>query len=195
MQVKDSAGKTLYDRGVPLEFSSDDGTKSIGQFAIPSKGLNIYVIGPASGQVDPDIKAGQIQLEIHKTGTKDPIATEIISQGQPTTVAGQHFTFERTRQFTGLIVARDHGAIVVWIGSGLLVLGLVMVFFFPHRRVWVRIRTSAGGGSQILCAATMRRDPAFEPRFHELVTDIQLAANSSNDTPSTTSSTTQSKAE
>ncbi len=187
MQVKDSAGNTLYDRGVPLEFSSDDGTHSVGQFAIPAKGLSIYVISAASGQVDPNIKAGQIQLEIHKVGTKNPIATEVISQGKPTTIAGQQFTFERTRQFTGLIVARDHGAVVVWIGSALLVLGLVMVFFFPHRRVWVRIRKSPGGGSQILCAATMRRDPAFEPRFHELVTDIQLAANSSSTTPSTTS--------
>jgi cytochrome c biogenesis protein len=190
MQVKDSAGKTLYDRGVPLEFSSDDGTHSVGQFAIPTKGLSIYVIGAASGQVDPNIRAGEIQLEIHKAGTEDPIATEVISQGKPTTIAGQQFTFERTQQFTGLIVARDHGAVIVWIGSTLLVMGLVMVFFFPHRRVWVRIRTSPGGGSQVMCAATMRRDPAFEPRFNELVTDIQLAANSSSTTPSTTPSTT-----
>jgi cytochrome c biogenesis protein len=190
MQVKDSAGKTLYNQGVPLEFTSDDGTHSIGQFAIPAKGLSIYVIGAASGQVDPNIQAGQIQLEIHQAGTKDPIATEVISQGKPTTIAGQQYTFERTRQFTGLIVARDRGADIVWVGSTLLVLGIVMVFFFPHRRVWVRIRTSPEGGSQILCAATMRRDPAFEPRFAELVTDIQLAANSSSTSSSTTPSTT-----
>jgi cytochrome c biogenesis protein len=190
MHVEDGAGKTLYDRGVALQFTSDDGTHSVGQFTIPAKGLTIYVIGAASGQVDPNIKAGQMELEIHQAGTQDPIDTEVVSQGKPTTIAGVQYTFERTRQFTGLIVARDRGADIVWVGSTLLVLGIVMVFFFPHRRVWVRIRTSPGGGSQILCAATMRRDPAFEPRFHELVTDIQLAANSTSTTPSTTPSTT-----
>jgi cytochrome c biogenesis protein len=190
MQVKDSAGKTLYDSGVALAFQSDDGTHSVGQFAIPAKGLTIYVIGAASGQVDPNIKAGQVQLEIHQAGTKDPIATEVVSQGKPATIAGEQYTFQRTQQFTGLIVARDRGAIIVWIGSALLVLGLVMVFFFPHRRVWVRIRTSPSGGSRILCAATMRRDPAFEPRFQQLVTDIELGANPSSDIPNTNPSTT-----
>jgi cytochrome c biogenesis protein len=67
------------------------------------------------------------------------------------------------------------------VGSALLVLGLILVFFFPHRRVWVRIRKTSGG-SEILCASTMKRDVAFEPRFHQLVTDIQLAGTPSNTT-------------
>lgn len=173
MQVKDNAGATLYDRGVPLAYASDDGTHSIGQFAIPSKRLSIYVITAASGQVDPNIKAGQVQLEIHRDGTDNPIATEVISQGEPTTIAGQQFTFKRTQQFTGLIVARDRGALIVWIGSTLFVIGLVLVFFFPHRRVWVRAQASSDGRTRLQVAAMMRRDPAFEPRFHQIVADVE----------------------
>jgi len=71
--------------------------------------------------------------------------------------------------------ARLPGAPFVWVGSTLLVLGLLMVFFFPHRRVWVRIRKTSGG-SEVLCASTMKRDLAFKPQFHQLIADIQLAA-------------------
>jgi cytochrome c biogenesis protein len=173
MKVKDAAGKTLFGDAVPLVWSSDDGQHSIGKFDIKGKGLSVYVIDVASGKVDPNIKAGQVQLEVHQDGKNDPIATEVVDQGKPTTIAGLSYTFERPRQFTGLTVAHDPGANFVWVGSTMLVLGLFLVFFFPHRRVWVRVR-KATGGTEILCASTMKRDVAFEPQFHQLVTDIQL---------------------
>jgi len=181
MKVTDAAGKTLYADAAPLQWQSDDGTHSIGQFDMKSKGLSVYVIVAASGRPDPNIKAGQVQLEVHKDGTDAPIATQVVDQGKPTTIADVTYTFERTRQFTGLIVARDPGAMWVWVGSTLLVLGLFLVFFFPHRRVWVRIRKTSGG-TEILCASTMKRDVAFEPQFHQLVTDIQLAGTPSSTT-------------
>jgi cytochrome c biogenesis protein len=186
MQVKDAKGATLYDRGVPMAYASDDGSHSIGQFAIPSKRLSVYVITAASGQVDPNIKAGQVQLEIHRDGVDDPIATEVISMGKPATIAGQQYTFERTEQFTGLIVSRDRGAMIVWVGSTLFVIGLVLVFFFPHRRVWVRVRSTPDGGSNVRVAATMRRDPAFEPKFHQMVADLE-----SRVTPTGTTTTSE----
>jgi cytochrome c biogenesis protein len=180
MKVTDAAGKAVYSQAVPLAFTSDDGTHSIGQFT-PSKALNVYVIGAASGKPDPNIKAGQMQLEIHQNGATDPIATQVVDEGKPATIAGLTYTFERTRQFTGLIVARDPGVDFVWVGSALLVTGLFLVFFFPHRRMWMRVRKTAGG-SEILCASTMKRDVAFKPQFNQLITDIQLAGTPSSTT-------------
>jgi cytochrome c biogenesis protein len=181
MTVTDAAGKTLYGQAVPLAYTSDDGTHSIGQFTIPAKALTVYVISAASGKPDPNIKAGQMQLEIHQNNVKDPIATQVVDQGKPATIAGLSYTFDRTRQFTGLIVAQDPGVNFVWIGSTLLVIGLFLVFFFPHRRIWVRIRKTSGG-SEILCASTMKRDLAFKPQFNQLITDIQLAGTPSGTT-------------
>jgi cytochrome c biogenesis protein len=181
MQVKDSAGKTIYSDAVALAFQSDDGTHSIGQFDMKAKGLSVYVITAASGKPDPQIKAGQIQLEIHQDGKNDPIATQVVDQGKPTTIAGVSYTFQRTVAFTGLTVAHDPGANFVWLGSALLVCGLFLVFFFPHRRIWLRVRKTSGG-SEILCASTMKRDAAFTPQFNQLVTDIQLAGTPSSTT-------------
>jgi cytochrome c biogenesis protein len=195
MLVKDSAGKTIYSNAAPLTFTSNDGKHSIGEFAIPGKaGISVYVISAASGQPDPNIRAGQMQLEVDQTGQSAPLGTVVVNQGTPTTIAGLSYTFQRTRPFTGLIVAHDPGVNFVWVGSALLVIGLFLVFFFPHRRLWVRVRKTSGG-SELLFASTMRRDTAFEPQFHQLVTDIQLAGSppSTTDTQlaGTPSSTTQ----
>jgi len=174
VKVTDGAGKTLYHDAAALQYQSDDGNHSIGKFDIKGKGLTVYVIDVASGKTDPNIRAGQLQLEVDQAGIEEPIGTQVVNQGTPTTIAGLTYTFERTRQYTGLIVAHDPGAPFVWVGSTLLVLGLFMVFFFPHRRVWVRIRKTTGG-SEVLCASTAKRDLAFKPQFHQIVTDIQLA--------------------
>jgi cytochrome c biogenesis protein len=181
MQVKDSAGKSMYNDAVPLAFTSTDGKHSIGQFTLAGKKQTVEVVLPASGEVDPNIKAGQVQVNVYQDVNKPSIDSQIVDQGKPTTIAGASYTFERTRQYTGLIVAHDPGAMFVWVGSALLVIGLFLVFFFPHRRVWVRVRKTAAG-SQILFASTMKRDVAFEPQFRQLVTDIQLAGSPSSTT-------------
>ncbi len=181
MKVTNSVGTTLYREAVPLVWTSDDGSKSIGQFIVKGKKLAVEIVVPASGKVDPTIKAGQVEVNVFQDGTKGAIATQVVDQNKATTLAGLTYTFERTRQFTGLIVAHDPGVPFVWVGSTLLVLGLYLVFFFPHRRIWARIRRTPGG-SEVLCASTLNRDMAFTPKFHQLVTEIELAG-----TPSGTS--------
>ena len=181
MKVTDATGKTVYGQAVPLGFTSEDGSHSIGQFKLPANGLTVEVVSAASGKPDPKIKAGQVQVNVYKDGTNASIASQVVDQGKATPIAGLTYTFERTLQFTGLQVARDPGANFVWVGSTLLVLGLFLVFFFPHRRIWVRIRKTSGG-SEILCASTMKRDVAFKPQFNQLITDIQLAGTPSSTT-------------
>jgi cytochrome c biogenesis protein len=174
--VKDNLGATLYSQGVPLRWSSSDGTKAIGQFDIPSKGYTVYVIGAASGRVDPTIAAGQMQLEIYDTASASntPVAIQVVTQGQPATIAGLDFTFERERQFTGLIVARDPGAPFVWAGALFLVLGVALVFFFPNRRIWARAR-AASEGSLVEIGALTRHDVMFEAGFGSLVDNVKVA--------------------
>ena len=181
IQVKDSAGKTIYGDAVALTFTSDDGAHSIGQFRIKAKGLTVEVAVAASGKPDPKIKAGQAEITVFQNGATTSDASQVVDQGKPATIAGASYTFQRTLPYTGLIVAHDPGANFVWVGSVLLVCGLFLVFFFPHRRIWVRVRKTSGG-SEILCASTMKHDAAFTPQFNQLVTDIQLAGTPSSTT-------------
>jgi cytochrome c biogenesis protein len=174
MKVIDSDGKVLYSDATPLSWTSDDGEHSIGQFNLPAKKQVVEIVVAASGKTDPNIKAGQVEVNVFQDGTKAAVASQVVDQSKPVTLAGLSYTFERTRQFTGLIVAKDPGMNIVWVGSALLTIGLYLVFFFPHRRMWVRIRKTTGG-SEILCASPMKRDLAFKPQFNQLITDIQFA--------------------
>lgn len=185
MRATDGQGRELFAGSVPMLWQSNDGRHSIGRFTVADKGLTVYVVTAASGEVDPGIPAGTVQLEIYGAQSQEtPVATEVVSQGKPATVGGVNYTFERTRQFTGLIVSRDPGTTFVWIGCAFMVLGIFLVLTFPHRRLWVRVRETSSG-SEIRCAAsrgeTAHRDTAYEASFQQLVDDIQLAA----DRPST----------
>jgi cytochrome c biogenesis protein len=175
MKVVDGSGKVVFDEGVPLEWGSNDGTHQVGELTLPEAGLTVYVIGAASGEVDPQIRPGQMQLEVYRTGSENtPVATQIVTQGQPATIAGLEFTFVRERQFTGLIVARDPGAVFVWLGAIFLVGGTALVFFFPNRRAWALIRRGPGG-TAVRVGAIVRHDVAFEADFERLTHEINLA--------------------
>src|SRR5512141_852999 len=105
MAVTDASGASLYEGGVPLLWSSDDDSRRIGQMTLAAQNLMVYVVGAASGRVDPNIRAGQMQVEIYRGGEEQPFAIEILTQGQPLAIEGLTYTFQREQQFTGLIVA------------------------------------------------------------------------------------------
>jgi ResB protein required for cytochrome c biosynthesis len=179
MVVADSSGKTVFDGGVPLQWGSTDKNRRIGTFDVPGANLSVYVVGVASGETDPQIKPGQMQLEVYP-GEGQPsaaLATRVVTQGEPAQLAGYTFTFSRERQFTGLIVARDPGTVLIWIGTTLLVVGSAMVFLFQQRRIWLLIRRTPGG-SVVRLGTTTRHDAAFASDFRRLVDETQLAIDS-----------------
>jgi cytochrome c biogenesis protein len=188
IRVQGAKGKVLFDQGVPLLWGSDDQRHRIGRFTLPGQALSVFVVGAASGLVDPAIAAGQMQLEVYKTGEDAPVATQVLSQGKPVQIAGLGFTFVREQQFTGLAVAHDPGSWLIWVGSTLLVIGMCVVFFFPHRRVRAVIRRTPDGSATTV-AAQWRRDAAFEPEFRKLVGDIELAVTGTSTTKTKTSTT------
>jgi cytochrome c biogenesis protein len=84
------------------------------------------------------------------------------------------FTFEgvTSREYTGLQVTKDPGVWVVWIGSGLMIFGLILSFFFSHQRVWVRI-SKESGGEIVLAGSANKNRIAFEKTFSQLVDEVR----------------------
>ncbi len=77
-----------------------------------------------------------------------------------------------SREYTGLQVTKDPGVWVVWVGCGLMILGLIVSFFFSHQRVWVRI-PKGPGGETVLAGSTNKNRVGFEKTFGELVHEIR----------------------
>ena len=167
-------GAAVFGQTVPLEYQSSDGQKTYNRIEVPAAGHTVYVIQAASGKSVRDLPPGSLGLEVHPAGGAQP-TFQVLGQGQSAVIDGVTYTFDRNRQYTGLIVSRDPGAVVVWLGSALLMAGSVLVFFFPHRRVWVRVRQTEDAAASVLMAAPLKRDPAFEPLFADLVHRLTAA--------------------
>lgn len=173
MRVKDASGSVIYSAGVPLLWGSKDETERVGQFDLPTQGLQVFVVSAASGKVSPTIKPGQAQVELYKAGSGTPVDLKVIDQGKPATIGGLEVTFEREHQFTGLIVAKDPGVPFVWGGSLLLVLGVCLVFFFPYRRAWASLTPRDDGTTLARVGAVVGHDAAFGTDFAAIVDDLR----------------------
>jgi cytochrome c biogenesis protein len=52
--------------------------------------------------------------------------------------------------WTGLEVSKDPGANIVWIGSVIMIIGLIIAFFISHHRTWVRLEKEEERENRIL---------------------------------------------
>ena len=62
-----------------------------------------------------------------------------LKQGETATVGGYEYTFLDQKPFVGVEVKKDRGELLVWIGSGMLVLGLCLTLWLPRRRLWAKV--------------------------------------------------------
>ncbi|MFQ5518991.1 MAG: cytochrome c biogenesis protein ResB, partial [Mariprofundus sp.] len=74
--------------------------------------------------------------------------------------------------YTGLQLAKDPGMNIVWVASTLLVIGLCIMFYLPHRKLWLVIRPENGGTHITLAGLTNRNHLAFKQSFNDLFTKL-----------------------
>lgn len=163
--------QVLFAEGVPLQWTSRDGTNSLGRFELPRQNLEVIVVTPASGRSGSSIPPGEAVFEVYPAESNQPLAVLPAAQGAPVEAGGLEFTFEREIQFTGITVRSDPGTNWVWVGSALMVLGMFMTFVLRHRRVWVRI-TPDGDGTRVRLGSSEKVDALYEREFARLASEI-----------------------
>ena len=85
--------------------------------------------------------------------------------------------------FTGLEVSHEPGQWAVWAGVVLMGLGLALVFYFVHTRVWaVPVRDGRGRPMMWIGGTANKNKDVFEQRFRELVKEIESEAKISLET-------------
>ncbi|MEW6594177.1 MAG: cytochrome c biogenesis protein ResB [Thermodesulfobacteriota bacterium] len=79
---------------------------------------------------------------------------------------GQEYLFSLKQMYaTGLQVAKDPGVWVVYIGCGLMLIGLYVAFFLSHQRLWVYIQPEGGTSRVLLCGTSNKNRLGFERNF------------------------------
>jgi cytochrome c biogenesis protein len=173
MTVKDKAGATIFSGGVPLAWTANNGGNKVGSLTLAGQTVTAWIVA-TTGPKDPDVKPGQVAVELYKSDTGDAVIQKSIDLGVPTTIEGMSFTFERETKFTGLAVANDPGTPIVWVGTIFLIVGFMIRLYVPYRRVW-GLLIARPGGSSLSIAAVGRRDSSLDAEFTSLVTDIREA--------------------
>jgi len=74
--------------------------------------------------------------------------------------------------YTGLQLARDPGMNIVWVGSALLVIGMCIMFYMPHRKLWLVIRTNGKQSEVRFVGMANRNEMAFASAFNDIFTKI-----------------------
>jgi cytochrome c biogenesis protein len=78
------------------------------------------------------------------------------------------------KDFTVLQVAKDPGIGVVWVGCALLIVGTIVAFFIPHRRLWVYISREKGKPRHVFLGGnTHRNRVSFEREFAEMIDHLE----------------------
>ena len=91
--------------------------------------------------------------------------------GTPITVKrpSANYSFEIKGRFaTGLQVAKDPGVWWVYVGCSIMILGLMVVFFLSHRRLWVWVRAEGKGSVIVLSGNANKNKAAFEKDLEKL---------------------------
>jgi cytochrome c biogenesis protein len=156
--------QTLKDLGLKLQL-----TDFVADFGFDPKDRRVY-----SKSVEPENPA--IKLAI--TESNRLVSAPWIFYNYPDLfeIQGSKYKFELTgylpKKFTGLQITKDPGVIIVWIGSTLLVVGVMLSAMIYHRRVWAKIVPTSAGSTVYLGGTAYKGQIDFDREFQRLVESI-----------------------
>ncbi len=105
-----------------------------------------------------------------------PASTFWLNAGEQATVErpdGKYTIAGKQMYATGLQVAKDPGVWVVYLGCGLMILGLFVAFFMSHRRIWLLLSREDGKTIILASGSANKNKVGFEKTFTALVTKLE----------------------
>ncbi|MDP9365774.1 MAG: cytochrome c biogenesis protein ResB, partial [Chloroflexota bacterium] len=168
LRVADAEGRVLYDGALPLEFVSTlNADAPAATIDLPPAGMRLTVIAPDGNPLNaPEqdmlrLNSGELYFLARPLGPDSSLTmpTGVKGwQGRQSSVAGLTVDFVREKRFTVLQVARNPGIPIFLVAAVMMVGGLAVTFYFPHRRVRGIVAATPGGGSRATLAPMARRD-------------------------------------
>lgn len=139
LRIRDADGKLVW--SAPVLMDSNILGKPQGFLTIPGSSLGLFVI------LDRDESgAGRLTFvgtdgSLDASGSILPVFADQVGLGgatDPRTTGGYEVTWAEAGAFTGLVVRKDPGQPFIWLAFLSLISGIVLSFYFPRRRVWLR---------------------------------------------------------
>ncbi len=149
LQVADAGGAEIFNGSVALTepFDAEGIVRNSGTLDLAPQNLYIFIINSA-GPGDPIVPNGQVRLEFYDALPDDGgqfLESLDVPLGIPGEFQGLSFTPGAMTQFSGFQLREDPGLGMIWAAFILFMLGLCLVFYFPHRQMVIAIQPDAKG--------------------------------------------------
>jgi cytochrome c biogenesis protein len=80
----------------------------------------------------------------------------------------------KLKKYTGLQVNKDPGEILVWLGSIILIAGIMIAFFISHKKLWISLRTDNKGRSELTIGGTANKNrDAFSREMEQMIQSLK----------------------
>jgi cytochrome c biogenesis protein len=163
-ETRDTGAREVLDPG---------GSADLGGYTLTFAGLtevpSLEVANLPGADAQPVAEMSQSQAgDVLTVGPVDGRALAL-SPGEPVTVGDYEYTFGGRREFSGITVRRDPGSLLIWIATGVFLLGLALTFYTPRRRLWGKIDSNQAafrglGGRQLAVEREIREVAAAAAR-------------------------------
>ena len=183
LHIADSTGQVVYDGplavGIDLTARDNPDAQAAILDILPLS-RRLYVITPDANPTNAperdrlNLRSGEIYIQVQdfKQVQGAPAVDAVARLGEPLAIGDLTVTFVRESQWSLLQVANDPGVPIFWAAALLMIGGLAIVFYFPHRRVRAIVSTRPSGGSSAMIAPMAKRDWSARRSFEQLSQNI-----------------------
>lgn len=123
-------------------------------------------------QGDLGLNVPQSVYSLDKTGLAFVSEHEVKLNGTTDLPGGLQVSFPEIREWTGLQVAKDPGIPTIYTAFTLALIGVLISFYLPNRRVWVLV-VPDGATSQLWLGGLSRHHNAFSDEFKNLTEEVK----------------------
>ena len=192
MTILDANGNVVYSDATDLGIFTARGNPDApaGFIRLPSQNTQLTLIAPDSNPTNKpeldtmNLRSGELWVAIEALGESGaPTGLEkdgvVITQGQPTKIGDLTVTFDRESRFTVLQIGYNPGIPIFIVAAFALLGGLIVTFYFPHRRIRGIVSPGDEGATMTL-APLAKRDWSGKREFFNL---LEKAGESIGTTP------------
>ena len=138
LAIRDPSGRLVWDG--PVLLAGVLGDKPQGFITIPGSTLGLLIVLDRTIQGIPVLAITGLGETVN-ADQSNIVFLRLLGLGEssaPGTTAGYSVTWKAAAAYTGMVIKRDPGVGLIWIAYFSLIVGLVLTFYFPRRRVWAR---------------------------------------------------------
>jgi cytochrome c biogenesis protein len=164
-------GQEVYSGNVSLDnqLVSQGIARHVGFISLEG-GVQVRIIMSA-GAEDTMIPEGQLAVDV--LINDKPSARSLIQKNVVQSIGGFDILYQGESKFSGFQVSTDPANVLIWISSALFILGIMMVFYFPYRQVWVLSQSLKKGNSRVLLRGGVSRGTGIVSELKKMVSEIK----------------------